>query len=61
MPPLVFSIFTNACNAEPEVSVDNEIKDGDSVGIELTTQVNDFFKGFEGDDKKNSSSIMKVK
>jgi hypothetical protein len=47
---LVFSL--TACNAEPEVSVDNEVKDGDAAGIELTTQVNGVFKGFEGDDQK---------
>lgn len=45
---LVFSL--TACNAEPEVGVDNEVKDGDAAGIELTTQVNGVFKGFEGDD-----------
>ncbi len=46
---LVFSL--TACNAEPEVSVDDEVKDGDAAGIELTTQVEGVFKGFEGDDQ----------
>ena len=40
-----------ACNAEPEVSVDNENKD-DPAAIELTTQVEGIFKGFEDSDKK---------
>lgn len=46
---LVFSV--TACNAEPEISVDDEVKDGDAAGIELTTQVEGVFKGFEGDDQ----------
>ena len=46
---LLFSL--TACNAEPEVSVDDEVKDGDAAGIELTTQVEGVFKGFEGDDQ----------
>lgn len=41
-----------ACNAEPEVSVDNENKDGDPAAIELTTQVEGIFKGFEDANQK---------
>ncbi len=47
---LVFSL--TACKAEPEVSVDDEVKDGDAAAIELTTQVGGVFKGFEEDDQK---------
>jgi hypothetical protein len=47
---LVFSL--TACNSEPEVSVDGEVKVGDAAAIELTTQVEGVFKGFEGDGQK---------
>ena len=47
---LLFSL--TACNAEPEVSVDVEVKEGDAAAIELTTQVEGVFKGFEGDNQK---------
>ena len=47
---LVFSL--NACKAEPEVSVDVELKEGDAAAIELTTQVEGVFKGFEGNNQK---------
>lgn len=49
----LLAITLTACNAEPEVNVDNENKDGDPGAIELTTQVEGVFKGFEGNDKKS--------
>lgn len=48
---LLFSLV--ACNTEQDVNVDNENKDGDPGAIELTTQVEGVFKGFEGDAKKS--------
>jgi hypothetical protein len=37
------------CNSEPKVSVDNETQDSDLVAIELTTQVEGEFIGFDGE------------
>ena len=47
-----FVLSLTACNVEPKVAVDDKIKDGDVAEIELTTQVEGVFKGFDGDDQK---------
>jgi hypothetical protein len=46
---LLFLFTLSACNAEPEVQVDDETTDGDPAGIELTTQVEGEFVRFESD------------
>ena len=46
---LLFLFTLSACNAEPEVQVDDETSDGDPAAIELTTQVEGEFVRFEGE------------
>ncbi|MET1013514.1 MAG: hypothetical protein ABWX61_03270 [Paenisporosarcina sp.] len=45
----LFLLTLSACNAEPEVQVDNETTDGEAAGIELTTQVEGEFVRFDGE------------
>jgi len=47
---LLFILSAAACSANTDVSVDDETKDGDPAAIELTTQVEGKFVGFEGED-----------
>lgn len=43
-------LSTAACNAETQISVDNDTQDGDPDAIQLTIQVEGEFVGFVGED-----------
>lgn len=49
----IFTLLITACNAEPEVTVDSQLTDGDAAAIELTTQVDGVFKGYVGEDQNS--------